>query len=404
MTSIQVSDFGPDLLRAAEAQRGATTELRREIHRDPELGLDLPNTQARVLDALTGLDLAITTGTTSTSIVADLDTGRPGSTVLLRGDMDALPMTEDVESSFRSAHEGRSHSCGHDAHTAMLVSAAAILSERRSELSGRVRFMFQPGEEGFHGAKHMIAEGVLDGVDRAFAIHVVTNAPSGIVLTRGGALLASSDGFEITVTGRGGHASSPHHCLDPIPTAASIVTGLQTMVSRQIDPSQSAVVTVANITAGSTGNVIPETAYMQGTIRAVSEEVRADLHAAIERVADGTAAAHACSCETTIKPGYSVTLNDPVHAQLTTKVAGALFGSDQSAVMPATAMGAEDFSYVLNEVPGAMAFLGACPDGIDPAVAAPNHSNHMQLNEAALERGTALYAAMALVRPEEPRE
>lgn len=400
MTSTQVSGFGPDLLTDAEQQRNATTELRREIHRDPELGLDLPNTQARVLEALTGLNLDIRTGVTSTSVVADLDTGRPGPTVLLRGDMDALPMDEDVDSPFRSQHEGRAHACGHDAHTAMLVSAATILSDRRSELTGRVRFMFQPGEEGFHGARHMIDEGVLDGVDRAFAIHIVTNAPSGLVLTRGGALLASSDSFEITVTGRGGHASSPHHCIDPIPTAASIVTGLQTMVSRQIDPIQSAVVTVANIQAGSTGNVIPETAYMQGTIRAVSETVREDLHKAIVRVADGTAAAHACSCKTTISAGYPVTVNDPVQAQLSADVAGSLFGADQSSKLSSTMMGAEDFSYVLNEVPGAMAFLGACPTDVAPADAAPNHSNLMRINEDALARGTALYAAMALVRPE----
>jgi len=400
MTNTQVSSLGPDLLADADKTAAAAIELRREIHRDPELGLDLPNTQRRVLDALTGLNLNISTGTTSTSVVADLDTGRPGPTVLLRGDMDALPMTEDTESSFRSTHEGRAHTCGHDAHTAMLVSAATILSDRRSELSGRVRFMFQPGEEGFHGAKHMIDEGVLDGVDRAFAIHIISNAPSGTVLTREGALLASSDAFEITVRGRGGHASSPHHCIDPIPTAASIVTGLQTMVGRQIDPSQSAVVTVANIAAGSTGNVIPETAYMQGTIRAVDEAVRADLHAAVARVADGTSSAHSCTCETTIRTGYPVTVNDPAQARLAHDVAGSLFGADQSRVMPSTAMGAEDFSYVLHEVPGAMAFLGACPADVSPADAAPNHSNQMRINEDALARGAALYAAMALVRPD----
>ena len=224
-----LAPVGEDLLEAARNLQGETIELRRAIHADPEIGLQLPSTQNKIVDSLTGLGLDITLGESTTSVVADLDTGKPGPTVLLRGDMDALPLQEDFVSDFQSRHEGVMHACGHDAHVAMLASAARLLSENKSEFSGKVRFMFQPGEEGYHGAKYMIEEGVLDGVDRAFAIHVVTTMPNGLIATKRGALLASADRFEITVNGRGGHASAPHNCIDPIPPAAAMVGGLHSL-------------------------------------------------------------------------------------------------------------------------------------------------------------------------------
>lgn len=388
-----------EITAAAADLQADSIELRRAIHRDPELGLELPRTQERILESLTGLDLDITRGITSTSVVADLDSGRPGPTVLLRGDMDALPMTEEVESDFRSEHEERSHACGHDAHVAMLVGAARFLSANRSEFRGRIRFMFQPGEEGFHGAKHMIDEGVLDGVDRAFAIHVFMNMPAGLVGVRSGPAMASADKFEITVNGKGGHASAPHHCADPIPAAAGIVTGLHTMVGRSIDAHDPAVVTVANLNAGTTNNVIPPSAYMQGTIRTFDERVRDEIHTNINRVADGISAAHGCTCETVITRGYPVTINDAEQATLTAEVATQLLGAENYFSMKAPVMGAEDFSYVLQHVPGTMAFLGACPvDIADPRTAAPNHSNKMRLNEDVMTSGVALYSAMALAQ------
>ncbi len=390
---------GPELLDEAKRLDAATVELRRTIHAEPELGLELPRTQATVLDALTGLGLDITTGTSTTSVVADLDTGRPGPTVLLRGDMDALPLQEDAEVPYASRHDGRMHACGHDAHVAMLVSAARLLVEQASEFNGRVRFMFQPGEEGFHGARYMIDEGVLDGVDRAFAIHVFCNLPDGMVVTRGGALMASADRFEITIDGEGGHASAPHQCIDPIPAAAATVTGLHTMVGRSTDPTQSGLVTVGHLRAGTTNNIIPPSAFMEGTIRALDEETRGQLQAGVTRVAEGTAAAHGCSCQAEIIPGYPVTINDEQQAGLTGEVATSLLGAEQFMVMPRPILGAEDWSYVLQHVPGAMAFLGVAPEGVDPAKAAPNHSNLMRISEAKLANGVALYAAMAMARP-----
>jgi len=310
--------------------------------------------------------------------------------------MDALPLTEDFVSDFQSRREGDMHACGHDAHVAMLASAARLLSENTDSFNGKIRFMFQPGEEGYHGAKYMIEEGVLDGVDRAFAIHVSTTVPNGLLATKGGPLLASADRFEVTVHGKGGHASAPHDCIDPIPPAASMVGGFQSILTRDLDPSQSAVLTVAHIEAGTTNNIIPPSAFLEGTIRTFDESVRTKIHDGIRRVATGAATTHRCTCTTDIIPGYPVTVNDPEQAQLTSDVATALVGADAFAMMPKPIFAAEDFSYVLNQVPGVMAMLGVCPDDVSPSEAEPNHSNLMRVNESAFYNGVGLYAAMAL--------
>ena len=391
------NNVGPDLLHAAEDLHGDTIELRRAIHAEPEIGLDLPDTQSKIVEALTGLGLDVTLGESTSSVVADLDTGRRGPTVLLRGDMDALPLTEDYVTDFQSGREGIMHACGHDTHVAMLVSAARLLSDNKSELTGKIRFMFQPGEEGYHGAKFMIDEGVLDGVDRAFAIHVSTTMPNGVILTKAGSFLASADRFEITVHGEGGHASAPHECVDPIPAAAAIITGLHTMVGRDIDPMRSGMLTVAHIEAGTTNNIIPPSAFMEGTIRTLDETTRATIHAGVERVANGTATAHGCTCSCELIAGYPVTINHQEQAELTGAVATALLGEDRFVAMQRGKLAAEDFSYVLQQVPGAMAFLGVSPEELEPHTAAPNHSNLMQVNESALSNGVAMYAAMALV-------
>ncbi len=393
-----ISSGDGGLLEAARHLDPDTIELRRLIHKDPELGLQLPRTQAKILDALTGLGLTITVGRETTSVTADLDSGRPGPTVLLRGDMDALPLTEDSDVPFASERDGLMHACGHDAHVAMLVSAAKLLSQNTDSFNGRIRFMFQPGEEGFHGAEFMIDEGVLDGVDRAFAMHVFTRLPDGVVLTRGGSLMASADRFEITVHGRGGHASAPHACVDPIPAAAATVTGLHTMVSRSVDPTLSGLVTVAHIEAGTTNNVIPPSAFLEGTIRALDAKTRADLNAGLVRVAQHTALAHGCTCTSDVIAGYPVTVNHDEQARLVGERAREVLGDDHWMEMPRPLLGAEDFSYVLQNVPGAMAFLGVCPPGVELDQAAPNHSNLMEISEANLSHGVAMYAAMGMYR------
>ena len=371
-------------------------ELRRRIHRQPELGLDLPLTQEAVCAALEGLGLQVRTGDGLSSVVADLDTGRPGPTILLRGDMDALPMPEDTGLEFASQVPGRMHACGHDAHTAMLVGAAKVLTAQRDDLVGRVRFMFQPGEEGSGGAAIMIREGVLDGADAAFALHVAPNLHTGALALRSGPMLAATDDFEITITGRGGHASTPHWAADPVPVAAEVVLALQSMITRTVDAFNPAVLTVGHITAGTTQNVIPESATMGGTIRTVDEMVRQAVRERVSRVVDGVASAHGCTASIDMVPGYPVTLNDERFVGFLTEVASDTLGEQRVFELPAPVMGAEDFSYVLQQVPGAMAFLGVCPpDEPDPFAAPACHSNRMVLHEDAMAIGVSLHVDVA---------
>ncbi len=389
------------LVAEADSLQEDAVRLRRRLHEHPELGLELPFAQAQVLEAIDDLELDVKTGTSTTSVVATLEGAHPGPTILLRGDMDALPMPEDTGLEYSSRIDGTMHACGHDLHTAMLAGAAHLVHERRDELCGNVRFMFQPGEEGQHGARYMLEEGLLDApedrpITGAFAIHVYSVLPSGIVALRGGAQMASADQFQIVVKGRGGHASAPHQALDPVPVACEIVQALQTFVTRRVDVFDPGVITVARITAGTTFNVIPEQAEILGTMRAVSERTRQKLRDGLQRVAEGIGAAHDAAVTVELDPGYPVTVNDTGFAGFTRDVATELLGASSVLEMPTPVMGAEDFSYVLQQVPGAMAFLGAAPKGIDLASAAPNHSNRVEFDEDVMSRGIALYAAVAL--------
>jgi len=391
-------DGSTELLVDAQRLLPEVVELRRRIHRAPELGLALPNTQAVVLDAIDDLGLEVGTGSSVSSVVADMKAA-DGPVVLLRGDMDALPMPEDTGLEFASAVDGCMHACGHDAHTAMLIGAARLLHERRAELPGTVRFMFQPGEEGHHGARFMIDEGVLDGeppVDAAYALHVSPNLPAGTIWTRGGPLMASADVLEIKVTGKGGHASTPYLANDPMPIAAEIVQALQVMATRRINTFDPIVVTITKIRAGTADNVIPESVDMLGTLRAVSEHSRALAIDAMKQLVTGIAGAHGMRAELTVHQGYPVTINHDDSANFALQVASDLLGADGAGRMPAPVMGAEDFSYVLQRTPGAMSFLGVCPPGESPARAHACHSNRMMLDEDAMTVGVAMYAALAI--------
>ena len=394
------------LLEEAKDLLSPTIELRRTLHQWPEVGNDLPRTRETVLAALEGLPLDVTTHETTSGIVALLTGARPGPTILLRGDMDALPLHEDTGLDFTSRADGSMHACGHDTHTAMLAGAAKLLAGRRADVAGRVLFMFQPGEEGHHGARFMLEEGLLDvpdhsdgspsPVDAAFALHITSALPSGWLSSRAGSIMASADTLHITVTGKGGHASEPHRATDPVPVACEMVQALQLMVTRSIDVFDPAVVTVGRISAGTTNNVIPETALIEGTIRAVSEKTRSKVHDGIRRVVDGIAAAHSCAAEVTVEAGYPVTVNDGTFADHVLGVADSLIGADRVIRQPHPVMGAEDWSYVLQQVPGAMMFLGGTPLDRNPATAAPNHSNRVMFDEQAMATGIAAYAAVAL--------
>lgn len=394
------------LLAEANDYLSAAVDLRRRLHQWPETGNHLPITRDAVLAELEGLPVDISLHTSTSGIAAMLTGSKAGPTILLRGDMDALAMPEDTDLDFQSKVANTMHACGHDTHTAMLVGAAKMLSARAADLAGRVLFMFQPGEEGHHGARYMLDEGLLDvapladgtpsPVTGAFALHITSSMPVGMVSTRGGAIMASSDHLLITVHGRGGHASEPHRALDPIPVACEIVQAMQMMITRSIDVFDPSIITVGRISAGTTNNVIPENAQIEGTIRAVSEHTRAKVHAGIQRVAEGIAAAHAAEVTIEITHGYPVTSNHNGFAAFATSVAGDVIGAERVVQLPHPVMGAEDFSYVLEAVPGSMMFLGGTPHGKNPATAAPNHSNRVTFDEQAMVTGMAIYTGVAL--------
>jgi hippurate hydrolase len=381
---------------AGDAGLEEAVALRRAIHLEPELGLDLPKTTAKVKAALAGLPLEIREGKSTSGLIAILRGPAKGRTVLLRGDMDALPLTEDTGLEFASQHAGAMHACGHDTHVAMLAGAARALCDLRDRLAGTVMFMFQPGEEGWHGARFMLEDGLIDPLpDVAFALHISPNMPRGVFAGRTGPLLAAADKVTIKVIGAGGHASMPQDAVDPIPVLCEIVTALQAMVTRRISVFEPAVVTIAHIDAGTTNNVIPETGKAVGTIRTLSEATRAKVHEGIRRVAANVAAAHGATAEIDIEQGFPVTICDGRITELAARTARALYGEEGWATMPNPIMGAEDFAYVLQKVPGAMAFLGAAPEGGDYRTCCALHSNRMVLDERVMARGIAMHCAMA---------
>ena len=385
-----------ELLEQAQSLQDRTVALRREIHQHPELGLHLPRTQKAVLDSLQGLDLDIRLSKDTSGIVATLHGAKPGPAVLLRGDMDALPMPEETGLPFASAEQGCMHACGHDAHTAMLASAAHLLHQHRERINGSVRFMFQPGEEGPGGAKPMLDEGLLDadGAPQAiFALHVEPELPAGKISCRTGPILAAVDTVFARLVGKGGHGSMPHSALDPTPVACEVVQAIQTMVTRRFDVFDPVVATVGRIQSGTTSNVIPEFAEMEITLRSLSVEARARLAEAVEKLVREIPAAHGLEVNFDIEKGYPPTVNHQSGAQAVAQATKAVLGEDQYVEMATPWMGAEDFSYLLERFPGAFVFLGAAPTDGEPQ---PCHSSRMRLNEAAFPAGVAMYAALAL--------
>lgn len=390
----------PSLAEAAEALGGEIVALRRAIHADPELGLETPRTLAKVKEALADLPLEWREGPQTTGAVAVLKGRNAGRRVVLRGDMDALPLAEETGLPFASRIDGRMHACGHDGHTAMLAGAVRLLAARAQDFDGEVWFMFQPGEEGFGGGRMMVEDGLLTDEngppDAGFALHVMPNARHGQIACRAGPLMAASDTLQIVVKGAGGHASLPHGAADPMPVAAEIVTALQSMVTRQFDAGEPVVVTVTRIEAGHADNVIADSCIMRGTLRTLSEETRSRLPQAIERLATHIAAAHGLSAEVTVRSGFPVTANDPRAFALAQQVATREFGAESFQVLDRPLMTAEDFSYVLNHAPGAMLFLGVAREGDDWSQCCGLHSPRMHMDETALPRGAALLAALGL--------
>jgi amidohydrolase len=391
------------LIEDAAAISPEIAELRHALHGEPELGLDLPKTQAKVLAALDGLPLEISCGTALSSVTAVLRGGLPGKTVLLRGDMDALPVQERSGVSYASQIPGTMHACGHDLHTAMLAGAARLLSARQAELPGNVIFMFQPGEEGSGGARLMIEEGVLDAAGErpvaAYALHVASGMlPVGVAASKAGPAMAAADTLHVTVRGRGGHGSQPHHAADPIPVACEIVTALQTMVTRQFDVFDPVVLTVGTFHAGTADNVIPDDAAFVATVRTFSAASRDKVRESSLRLVAQIAAAHGLSASAEFVDGYPVTVNNSAEFAFVEQTFAEMFGAERFVTAPNPLTGSEDFSYVLDEIPGSFTMIGACPAGTDPWTAPFNHSAEAVFDDAIITDGTALYAELAMRR------
>lgn len=384
------------------AMQDELAAIRRDLHRTPEIGLDLPRTQERVLAALEGLPLEISLGKGLSSITGVLRGGKPGGVVLLRGDMDGLPVTERTGEEFSSRIDGAMHACGHDLHTAGLIGAARLLAERRAELAGDIVFMFQPGEEGWDGAGHMIEEGVLDAagrpVDAAFGLHVSSSqVPSGLFTSRPGPLMAASDGLRVRVVGAGGHGARPYSALDPIPAACEMVTALQTMVTRGFNVFDPVVVTVGTFHAGTRRNIIPDDATFEATIRSFSEEARERVRVQCLRICEGIAAAHGLEVEAIHTPEYPLTVNHEADFEFVADTVREVFGEERFHQLDDPMTGSEDFSRVLGRVPGAFVFLGATATD-DPLTAPSNHSPLATFDDAVLADGAALLAELAVRR------
>jgi len=397
------------ILDSAGGLAGELAELRHAIHAEPEIGLQLPKTQAKVLQALDGLPLEVSTGDQLTSVTAVLrGGGGSGRSVLLRGDMDALPVREATGLPWASRYDGVMHACGHDLHTAMLAGAAKLLAARRESIAGDVIFMFQPGEEGYAGARYMIEEGVLDAAGprpiAAYALHVSSNNTRlGNFSTKPGPMLAAADILKVTVRGRGGHASTPHRTLDPIPAACEMVTSLQTLVTRRFNVFDPVVITVGSFHAGTADNIIGDDATFLATCRSYSAESRGRLRDETVRLVRDIAAGHGLTADAEYIDEYPVTVNDTRETEFASRTVADLFGDqrDERAAHPIT--GAEDFSYVAEQVPGAFLMYGACPPDRDPAEAPSNHSALAMFDDSVLTDGAALLAELAVRRLSEAR-
>jgi len=364
---------------------------RRHFHEHPELSFQEHETSAFLFELIGGTDGGELERPTDTSVVAHLRTGRPGPTLALRADIDALPIEEETGLEFASKTPGVMHACGHDGHTAMLLAAFNVLHERRDELTGEIRFIFQHAEELLPGgARDLVEAGVMDGVDLVVGAHLFSLDELGKVGVLPGAHTAAADLFTIEIRGRGGHGAAPHKAVDPVTAAAQVVTGLQHVVSRVVDPIERAVVSVCTIHAGTAGNIIPETVELGGTVRSFTPEVRAMVRDAMERFAARIAEAHGATATLSYEEGYAPVVNDE-HASALVEAAVRTELGDDAFFVPEPIMGGEDFSAYLQATPGAFFIVGA--GGEDHF---PHHHPRFDWDESAMRNGIAVFIRLAL--------
>jgi amidohydrolase len=385
----------PFLVEAQELAEDLVA-IRRDLHMHPELGFQEVRTARIVAEQLGALGYEVVTGVGKTGVVGLLGGSQPGDrTVLLRFDMDALPIEEANDVPYRSQSPGVMHACGHDAHVAVGIGVATLLARHRDRFGGTVKLMFQPAEEGLGGAMAMIDDGVLNGpnVDVALGLHVSSNHATGTAVVRSGAMMAASDKLHVLVRGKGGHAAHPEQTVDAVLVAAQIVVALQSVIARNLNPEEVGVITIGSIHAGKAGNVIADTAELQGSIRSFSEETRELLHRRIAEVAQGVAAALGATAEVTVTRGVDPTVNAPAPTALVHDIAAAVLGQENVDTTYRTT-GGEDFSAVLARVPGNFFFLGARNEA--RGITAPHHNPHFDIDESCLPQGVAILCEAAV--------
>jgi amidohydrolase len=370
---------------------------RRDLHEHPELGFEEERTADMVAGRLRALGFEVHSGIGKTGVVGVVRGARPGKTIMLRADMDALPIDEENDVPYRSRTALHMHACGHDGHVAMLLGAARIVMSRRDEVAGTVCFLFQPAEEGKGGAKAMVVDGVLErfGIERAYGLHLASTHPAGQVGFREGAFYASSDSIEITVEGKGGHGAAPHQTVDPVYVASQFVVAVQQVVSRNVDPIEPAVVTIGAINGGTTHNVIPSRVRLLGTVRAFDAGVREKMAERIERVLRGICESSGATYEFEYLWRYPVTSNDVEQTRYARALAERIVDPRRVANVPKL-MGAEDFSFFAERVPACFFTIGS--NGGENS-AFPHHHARFDIDESALETGVRMMTALALDAP-----
>lgn len=377
-----------------EAEEDWIISMRRKLHRIPEDGFKEYKTQRAIMNALDEMCVSYTTE--RTWVIAMIEGAHPGETVAIRADIDALPLVEPEGCPFRSEHDGMMHACGHDAHTAMALGAAKVLSGIRDQLHVRVKFLFQPAEETVGGAEPMVKAGAMENphVNRVYGLHVMPHLPVGQVETRTGTLNASTDTVKLTIHGKAGHGAYPEQGTDAIVCAAQVITALQSVVSRNVSPLQSAVLTIGVIEGGAAQNIICDEVRMRGTLRTANAELRSMMKKRIEDVSRNVAEAMGCSAEVEIIPGYAALVNNEAEAARVKRVAGRLFGMRHVIEKPAPSMGGEDFSFFCDSAPGAFFHIGCVSPEWMPAP--PLHSRDFQIDERCLTIGTLMHVALVM--------
>ena len=367
--------------------------MRRYFHTNPEVSGKEYNTSERVKKELDGIGVPWRKCGLETGVLATIQGARPGRTILIRGDMDALTVKEETGLPYASVNEGVMHACGHDCHTSMLLTAAHILNDMKGELCGTVRLAFQPAEEAATGAKSMIEEGAMDGVDACFGIHVWSDVPSGKVSVEAGPRMASADQFKIDITGKGGHGAAPHQCIDAAVAASAVVSNLQTVISREINPVDPAVITVGLMQVGTRWNVVPEYAHLEGTTRCFSEDVWKRFPEMMDRIVTETARTFRADAKLDYIRLVPPTINDETISAIAQNAVKKVVGVDANALSDKTT-GGEDFAYFMEKAPGAIALLGVRNEACDAVYA--QHSGKYRVDENALLYGAMLYAQVAM--------